>query len=69
MDTYLVTVHIGTSVQVFVSAEDEDQAEELACEQITKELKDKNSRIYKEIEAIEAEVNQKVSNIGLFEAP
>jgi len=67
MDTYIVTVHVGTSVQIFVSAEDEDQAEEKACNEIMKELKNKDSAIYKEVEPIEAEVNQKISDISLFE--
>ena len=67
MNTYTVNVNIGTTIQITLSAEDEDQAEILACEKAANIISNKKNipMLAKEIEVIDAEVLYTIEDIDL----
>lgn len=67
MNTYTVNVNIGTTIQITVSAENEDDAEVIACEKSAEIISDTDniSILQKNIEVIDAEVAYKIENIAL----
>ncbi len=67
MNTYTVNVHIGTVLQLTLTAEDEDEAELLGCEKAKEIILDKDNAesLQKNISPIEAEVIYKIEGAEL----
>lgn len=66
MNTYTVNVHVGTIMQLTLIAEDEDEAELLACEKAAEIILSTDiSELQRVVSPIEAEVIYKIEGIEL----